>query len=52
MRGLYTRDLGVGSKFFSIITSLAFVGVMILPGVVVVEGSCGGAVSIVGSLRA
>ncbi len=48
MRGLHTRDLGVGSNFYSIVTSLAFAGVMVLPGVVVVDGSCGEVVSIVG----
>ena len=50
MRGLRSGELGVGSKVFSIITSLASGGVMVLPGVVVVKGSCGGVVSIVGSL--
>ena len=43
-------DLGVGSKNFSIITSLASRGVMVLPGFFFVVGSCGGDISIVGSI--
>jgi hypothetical protein len=38
--------------FFSFLTSLASVGVMSWPGVVVVEGVSGGIVSIAGSLWA
>jgi hypothetical protein len=50
MRGLRSAELGVGSKNVSILTSLAYGGVMIWPGVIVEEGGCGGVVSIVGSL--
>ncbi len=49
-RGAWPGDLVVGSQFFCIITSLVSGGVMFLPGFVIVVGSCGGVVSIVGSI--
>ena len=50
MRDLRNGELGVGSKFVSMITSLASGGVMVLPGFVVMVGSCDGVISIVRSM--
>ena len=44
--------MGGESNFISILTSLSSEGMIIWPEVVVVEGGCGGVVSIVGSLWA
>jgi len=52
MHDLRIGELGVGSTFFSIITSLASRGVMVLPGFVVVVGSCDGLISIMRSMWA
>ena len=47
--GVQIGDLSIGSQIFGILTSLAFGGVMVLPGFGIVVESCG-VVSIVESI--